>query len=124
MFDRLTTLKTKESAMDIVNAVLGVCLALSPWALGFTAEAAAAWNAWITGAAIALVAVGGLVAFAQWGQWINLALGVWVGIAPWVAAFSENTAAIGAHLATGVAVAVLAAARLWLVYRNPPRVTA
>ncbi|SRR5581483_2445648 len=124
MFDRLTTLNTKENVIDIANVVLGVCLALAPWALNFTADATAAWNAWITGTAITLVALGALVAFTQWEEWINLALGVWAVIAPWVAAFSENAAARGVHLAVGIAVAVLAAARLWFVHRNPPRVTA
>jgi hypothetical protein len=124
MFDRLTTLNTKENAIDIANVVLGVCLALAPWALNFTTDATAAWNAWIIGAAITLVALGALVAFTQWEEWINLALGVWAVIAPWVAAFSENAAARGVHLAVGIAVAVLAAARLWFVHRNPPRVTA
>jgi hypothetical protein len=123
MFDRLTTLNTKEATIDIINAVLGLCLALAPWVLGFTGEVAAAWNAWIIGAAIALVAVGSLVAFTQWEEWINLVLGIWAAIAPWVVAFSENVAAMAIHLAVGVAVAVLAATRLWFVHRHP-RVTA
>jgi cytochrome b561 len=72
MFDRLTTLNIKENVIDVVNVVLGVCLALAPWAV----------------------------------------------------AFSENAAASGVHLAVGIAVAVLAAARLWFVHGNPPRVTA
>ncbi|MGE5512088.1 MAG: SPW repeat protein [Bacteroidota bacterium] len=124
MLDRLTTLRSKENVIDVVNAILGVCLLLAPWVLGFTAEAAAAWTAWISGAVIALVALGALVAFAEWEEWINLALGVWVIIAPWVAAFSENVSARGVHVAVGIAVAVLAAARLWFMHRNPPRVTA
>jgi hypothetical protein len=124
MFDRLTTLNIKENVIDVVNVVLGVCLALAPWALDFTAEATAAWNAWITGAAIALVALGAIVAFNEWEEWVNLALGIWAAIAPWVVAFSENAAASGVHLTVGIAVAVLAAARLWFMHRNPPRVTA
>jgi hypothetical protein len=124
MFDRFTTLNIKENVIDVVNVVLGVCLALAPWALNFTAEATAAWNAWITGAAIALVALGAIVAFSEWEEWVNLALGVWAAVAPWAVAFSENAAASGVHLAVGIAVAVLAAARLWFVHRNPPRVTA
>jgi hypothetical protein len=124
MFDRLTTLNMKENVIDVINVVLGVCLVLAPWALGFTAEATAAWNAWIIGAAIALVALGALAAFNEWEEWINLVLGVWAGIAPWALAFSENAAGTSVHAAIGIAVAVLAAARLWFVHRNPPRVTA
>src|SRR5437660_1229864 len=63
MFESIMTRRSEETAIDVVNAVLGVCLALAPWALGFTGEVAAAWNAWIVGAAIALIAVGALVAF-------------------------------------------------------------
>ncbi|HEU4661098.1 MAG TPA: SPW repeat protein [Pseudolabrys sp.] len=124
MLDRLPTLNTKENVIDIINVILGVCLALAPWALGFTAEAAAAWTAWITGAAIALVALGALVAFNEWEEWINLVLGVWAAVAPWAVAFSEHAAATNISVAIGIAVAVLSAARLWLARKNPPRVTA
>lgn len=124
MFDKLTSLNTKENVIDVINIVLGLCLMLTPLALDFTAEAGAAWNAWIVGAAIALVALGALISFTQWAEWINLALGVWTGIAPWAIAFSGNAAATSVHAAIGIAVAVLAAARLWFVHRNPPRVTA
>src|SRR5258707_7503319 len=84
MFDSIMTRRSEETAIDIVNAVLGVCLALAPWALGFTGEAAAAWNAWIVGAAIALVAVGALVAFTQLEEMAYLTLGVSAVLAPWL----------------------------------------
>jgi heme/copper-type cytochrome/quinol oxidase subunit 3 len=124
MMDKLTTLDSKEKLIDSISAILGACLLLSPWALGFTAETTAAWTAGITGALIALVALAALIAFAQWEEWINLVLGIWAIIAPWVAAFSENAAATGVHVAIGLVVAVLTAARLWFMHRNPPRVTA
>ena len=66
MLKSITARRTEETALDVVNVVVGVCLALTPWVLGFTGTAAAAWNAWIVGAAIALVALGALVAFTQW----------------------------------------------------------
>ena len=124
MLNRLTTFQDKENAIDAVNAVLGVCLLIAPWALGFTDRGAAAWNAWIAGAAIALVALGALFAFSEWEEWANLALGVWAAIAPWAVAFSESAAATSVHAAIGLAVAFLAAVRLWFRHRNPPRVTA
>jgi hypothetical protein len=124
MFDRLPTLQTKENVIDIINAGLGLCLMLAPWALGFTANSTAAWNAWITGAAITLVALGALFAFNEWEEWVNLALGVWAAVAPWAVAFTEHAAATRASVAIGIAVAVLAAARLWLARQNPPRVAA
>jgi hypothetical protein len=71
-----------------------------------------------------LVALSAMVAFTQWEEWINLALGIWAAIAPWALAFSGGAAATGVHVAIGLAVAVLAAARLWFMHRTPPRVTA
>src|SRR3977135_3727223 len=119
MFDNIMTRRSEETAIDIVNAVLGVCLALAPWALGFTGEVAAAWNAWIVGAAIALVAVGALVAFTQWEEWANLILGVWAVLAPWLVAFSGGASATSPHLIIGLVRAVLAATELWMVSKRP-----
>lgn len=105
--------KTDETALDIANIVVGVCLALTPWVLGYSAQTAAAWNAWVVGVVIALIAVGALVAFAQWEEWVNLILGVWTFIAPWVLGFTAITAAVWAHVVAGLIVAVLAGLELW-----------
>lgn len=40
-----------------LNALLGAWVFVAPWILGFAAFAAPAWNAWIVGAAIALLAL-------------------------------------------------------------------
>ena len=113
------TRKTQETALDVVNAVVGVCLALAPWVLGFTADATAAWNAWIVGAAIAFIAVGALVGFSEWEEWANLVLGVWAVIAPWALSFSGTAGAVTAHVIAGLIVAVLAAIELWFVHNQP-----
>lgn len=114
MLNSMTTRKTEENAIDIGNAIVGVCLALTPWVLGFTHETAAAWNAWIVGAAIAVIAIGAVVSFYQWEEWANLLLGIWAIIAPWIVGFSAVAAATYAHVIAGIIVAVLAATELWL----------
>lgn len=43
-------------------AALGVGLFAAPWTLSFTADTSAAWNAWILGAAVVLLAVWSLLA--------------------------------------------------------------
>jgi hypothetical protein len=111
----VTNRKTEETAIDVVNVVVGVCLALMPWLAGFTHDAPAATNAWLVGAAIALIAIGALVSFKEWEEWLNLALGVWAILAPWLLGFSPNRSATYAHLIAGAIVAVLAATELWLV---------
>lgn len=118
MVDNVTR-KTEETALDVANIVVGICLALTPWVLGFAAETAASWNAWIVGAAIALIAIGALVAFAEWEEWVNLILGIWAVVSPWVLGFADITAAVYAHVIAGLVVAVLAALELWFARQRP-----
>jgi hypothetical protein len=119
MFDSIRTRETTENAIDLVNAVLGVCLVLAPWALGFTGEVAATWNALIVGAAIALIALGALFAFREWEEWVNLALGVWAILAPWFFGFTTVAGATYAHVIIGLIVGVLAAFDLWIIHNRP-----
>jgi SPW repeat len=112
-----------ESLTDVVNLALGAWLFLSPWIWGFAPQAAVSWNAWISGVVVAGLAVAALAAFAEWQEWLNLIVGIWVAISPWVVGFSANAAATQDHLVVGVIVAVVAAVRLWFLRQGPPRVT-
>src|SRR3981189_3564667 len=77
MWNSIINRKPQEKVIDIGNAVVGACLALTPWVFDFAHEPSAAWNAWIVGAAVAIIAIGALVSFYQWEEWLNLALGLW-----------------------------------------------
>jgi Na+/citrate or Na+/malate symporter len=114
----------KEGLTDVINLVVGALLFLTPWTLGFVGERTISWNAWVSGAAIFAVAIVALVAFTEWEEWINVALGVWVALSPWILGFYANATATDVHLAAGLAVALLAGVRLWFVHRDPPRITA
>ena len=106
--------------VDWINLILGVALIASPWVLGFTAGPVM-WNAVIGGAAIGVIAIVALAAFAQWEEWVNLALGIWILISPFVLGFSAEVVAMWTFVLVGLAVALLAAAELWVVTRQPPR---
>src|SRR5262249_10490202 len=97
-----------ESFVDVINLILGGWLFLTPWIFGFTGGAAG-WNAWIFGALIAVVAIAALAAFAEWEEWVNLALGLWLIVAPWTLEFAGNTTAMRNHVIVGIVVAGLAA---------------
>jgi predicted MFS family arabinose efflux permease len=113
-----------ESVLDVINLALGVGLLSIPWIFGFTSAELASRNAWISGVMIAVAAIMALVALAEWEEWINLVLGLWVAISPWVLSthltLSEN--AIRTQVALGLVVALFAAAELWIIHRDRPRI--
>lgn len=108
-----------RTVFDIVNIVAGLGLLLSPWYLSYTGETSAAWNAWIVGAVVALIAIGALVAFREYEEWANLVLGLWSIVAPWALGFATATAAVWAHVIAGIVIAALAAGNIWLAHNRP-----
>jgi SPW repeat len=104
---------------DVANLILGAFLFFSPWIFGFQ-TGAESQNAWISGIIIAVLAIAALAAFAVWEEWLNLIVGLWVAVSPWVLGF-QGTTAMTVHLIVGLLVAVLAAIELWLMYQQPPR---
>lgn len=110
----------KEVVADVVNVALGVLLFLSPWMIvGYAAQAAAIWNARLSGIAIAGLALAALIAHSDWEEWLNVAVALWVVASPWLVGFSASAAAAHVHVVVGVIVFLMAAARLWFAYRAP-----
>ena len=99
-----------------LNLLVGVWLFISPWVLGTTSDAATAWNAWIVGAAIVVVA---LVALATptspTAPWLNVILGVWLFISPWVLRYTGVANGAWNAWVLGVVTVVLA---LWAIPRR------
>jgi len=121
-----------EAFVDTVNLALGVFLFVSPWIFGFTSELAR-HTSWMAGAAIGIVAIlsiGDLFEsisvpdFFETEEWINLAIGLWLAVCPWVIGMYDDTTATEVHLMVGLAVAMIAAVELWLVHGTPPNQTA
>lgn len=108
-----------RTAFDVINIVAGLGLLLSPWYLGYAGETFAAWNAWIIGAAVAVIAAVALFAFHRTEEWINLVLGVWAVIAPWLLGFAAVSMAATAHVIAGLVVAIVAAVNLWFTTNRP-----
>ena len=104
---------------DVANLMLGSVLFISSWFFG---SGPASQNAFVCGIIIAVISLAALAAFAIWEEWLNLILGLWVLVSPWVLGFS-GTDAMSAHVAIGAIVAILAAIELWILYQGPPRRT-
>jgi len=108
-----------KKAQDWINLVLAVCLFISPWVIGFAPETAPAWNAWIVGIILGALAVATLAAFAEWEEWANLMLGLWLIVSPWLLGFAANVNAMWTHVVVGVLVAVISAWAVWDYRQNP-----
>ena len=111
-------LMERMKLQDWANLVLAVCLFLSPWVLGYALEAAQSWNAWIVGVVLGALAIAALSVFAEWEEWVNLVLGAWLIVSPWVLGFAADRNAVWTDVVIGLLVAVMA---LWAVWdhRHP-----
>jgi SPW repeat len=113
---------TNAKWCDVANLVLGAFLFFSPWMFGFDAGTVSQ-NAHIAGFVIAVLAIAALAAFAVWEEWLNLIVGLWVLVSPWVLGFQGTTNAMAIHVVIGIAVAALAVIELWMMQQIPPRLT-
>ena len=112
---------TNAKLCDVANLILGAILFVSPWMFGFDAGKVSE-NAYVAGILIAILAIAALAAFAVWEEWLNLVVGLWTLVSPWVLGF-PGTTAMTVHVVIGAAVAILAAIELWMMSQNPPRLT-
>src|SRR5262249_24928068 len=95
----------RETTLDIYNIILGVALFAAPWLFSYTQQAARA-DDWVTGAIIIAFAVGAVVAFAEWEEWISMLLGIWVLVSPWLLGFAHSRA-MPIHVAIGLVIMFL-----------------
>lgn len=91
---------------DWVNVVLGAWMVVSPWVLGFAStDSAAAWSAWILGAAVLISAGIAVYMPKAWEEAINIALGILLLVSPWVLGFAGETTQMSNAVIVGVLVA-------------------
>ncbi|MGJ4993388.1 SPW repeat protein [Bradyrhizobium sp. HKCCYLR20261] len=105
---------SRPSALDIYTLACGLFLTVAPWLFGF-ARAAGRIDAAVVGTAVVALSVGGLLAFADWEEWLKVALGVWLIAAPWMLGFA-HTSAMHVSIIIGVAVTFLSLLELWLAH--------
>jgi len=113
---------SNEKLCDVANLILGAILFFSPWIFAFEAGAQSQ-NAYICGVIIAVLSIAALTAFAVWEEWLNLIVGLWTLVSPWVLGFQENTTAMTVCVVVGLLVAILAAVEIWMTSQTPPRFT-
>ncbi len=114
-----TRLRERATVQDWINLICGLLLIVSPWALGFSDDALAARTAWAGGVVIAVMAIAALVQFAEWEEWVALAAGVLVVIAPWTLGFAGIGYALWACVILGIVAALASMSEIWTAHRPP-----
>ena len=71
-------------------------------------SSAAMWNLNIVGIAVVVLALFAAMAFNAWKEWVNMTLGIWLLISPWVLGFHASEALRWNSVTAGVLVAALA----------------
>lgn len=99
---------------DWVTTLVGVYVFLSPWIVPYffpasTAAGIVGWSHYIAGAAIAVVGIAALTNYQLWEEWVDLVLGVWITVSPWVLGFTDMTALTWNAAIMGAIVVILSA---------------
>lgn len=102
-----------ESVLDIYNLFLAAFLFVSPWLFAYTQEPARA-DIWASSAAVAVIAVAAIFAYANWKEWLNVLLGAWLIASPWLLGFA-HTRAMHFSVVIGIAVAFVSITELLAV---------
>ncbi len=93
-----------------INVIAGIWLIISPFVLAFYRDPAATWDLIIVGIIVLILAatrVAGPLRTA-WASWINLILGIWLIISPWVYRAGGLPAPVWNNVILGIIVGVLA----------------
>jgi SPW repeat len=102
----------RDPTLDVYNLLLAVFLFISPWLFAY-ASGIARTDVWVCSVLVAIISLMAIVVFSDWEEWLNILLGMWLVLAPWVLGFAD-TRAMHVSIAAGLVVAYLAALELWL----------
>ena len=89
----------KQHWQDWVNLLLGLWVVIAPWTITHVmasaqnpsgVPASAMWDHYFVGIVVAILAAVALSAFQAWEEWVNVALGVWLLLSPWIFGFSAS----------------------------------
>jgi hypothetical protein len=103
-----------KTPLDLYTLAIGLFLFISPWLYAFAQEPARV-NDWVVGAALVAASVAALAVFGRWQEWMMVALGLWLLVAPSILGYA-HTSAMHVSIVAGVVVTYLALLELWLIH--------
>lgn len=111
MLSRLFTIHRNWE--DWFGMLLGLMIALSPWAAGDEVGHAAVWNTALIGVAVFFLAELEYVALTRWEETCQLLLGLWLVMSPYVFGYFNTGTLRFWHSTLGGLAILLAALQLW-----------
>jgi hypothetical protein len=99
---------------DWMNCLLGLWLIVAPFLMAYDGGywGVAAWNSYLAGLGLVVVPLLGLIKPMPQREWLVLALGIWLLLAPFLLGFTIQAVAMWNTILTGLVVVIAAAARL------------
>lgn len=103
-----------------INVIAGIWLIISPFVLRYWHMADAAWNNIIVGIVVLVLAA---IRVANPARnlalgWINLILGIWIFISPWVLRYADERTPLSNDVVLGIIVFICA---IWSLAASPRR---
>ncbi len=101
------------------NILVAIWLYVSPWVLTYAGDAG--WNSTTVAVIVAVVAAIRVMGAyqARWLSWINVVLGLWLIVAPWILSYDADEATVNSII-VGIIVAVLG---IWSAITSEERTT-
>lgn len=110
--------RTSGRLQDWFNLILGVWLVIAPFVgVGMTSDAAA-WNSYVAGVAVAILAGAAIARPQAWEEWVNLLIGLWLVLAPFVLGFTDQPGPMWNQIVIGL---LIGADALWAAVQYSPR---
>ncbi len=118
--DRATARASVKTASGI-NVLAGIWLIISPFVLAFYRNPAATWDEIIVGIIVLILAATRVAdpLRTMWASWINLILGIWLIISPFILRFGTAPTPMWNSIILGIIVGVCA---IWSGAATPTRV--
>jgi uncharacterized membrane protein HdeD (DUF308 family) len=109
---------TSTKTASVLNVIAGLWLLISPFVLGFSAMQTATWDTAVVGVIVLVLAWTRAANPARYVglSVINLLLGVWLIVSPFVLAYSTSRPATWNDVVFGIVVAILA---IWSAVATP-----
>ncbi|WP_051310637.1 SPW repeat protein [Bradyrhizobium sp. Cp5.3] len=112
----MSRLQERETVPDVYNLFLAAVLFISPWLFKLTISQGRI-DIWVTSAIIGILSLAAIIAYRDWEEWINVLMGVWLIVSPWLLGFA-HTRAMHLSIGFGVVIVLLALLDLFLHYEK------